>query len=199
MRLQEFTTRNVTLTIPGIVAIDLALFFQGGLANRQPLATDVTPALVMGPIVIAVCVAAQLWMRDKPKYRLLSLLAYALTHACAPSETHGRDQRERPRSGLNRAPLSLVACVLIKPSPGRGGLGRSHECGRCQVPSASEGDGPQGRYVGFTRHVGPLSQTSFTQACCRELSSTASRISICRSPSTKVGYSTGALRSATVR
>ena len=53
--------------------------------------------------------------------------------------------------------------------------------------------------AGGARWVGSAVYFTSSQACRAELASTVSRIRNCRRPSSKVAYSTGALRSATVR
>jgi hypothetical protein len=73
---------RITVTILAIALLDLFLLLLGGPANISRVAPK-NPALtlVADGTVIAIGIAIQVWLRDKPKYKTIRLLAYAFTLA----------------------------------------------------------------------------------------------------------------------
>jgi hypothetical protein len=73
---------RITVTIVAIALLDLLLLLLGGPANISRVAPkNPVLTLVVDGIVIAIGVAIQVWLRDKPKYKTVRLLAYAFTLA----------------------------------------------------------------------------------------------------------------------
>jgi hypothetical protein len=69
-----------------IALLDLLLLLLGGPANAARIAPK-NPALVLltEGILIAVGISIQLWLRDKPSYKLFKLLAFIFTLAISLS------------------------------------------------------------------------------------------------------------------
>src|ERR1700761_9445957 len=73
---------RITVTIVAIASLDLLLLLLGGPANISRVAPKhPTLTLVVDGVIIALGIAIQIWLRDKPKYKLVRLLAYAFTLA----------------------------------------------------------------------------------------------------------------------
>jgi hypothetical protein len=65
-----------------IALLDLLLLLIGGPANASRIAPkNPVLTLVTDGILIGIGITIQIWLRDKPKYKPLGLLAYALTLA----------------------------------------------------------------------------------------------------------------------
>jgi hypothetical protein len=73
---------RISAIIIVIALLDLSLLLIAGPANASRIAPkNPVLTLVTDGILIGIGTGVQVWLRDKPKYKLLRVLAYALTLA----------------------------------------------------------------------------------------------------------------------